>query len=216
MFIPHRANPYLPSTYADVIARFLKGCRTILDLGCGRGEVMYKLRNRGVVAHCIGLDIWAPYLSEAKKKRTHHAYILADSKYLPFRPKSFDAVLSSQLIEHLEKLIGLKVLLELEDIASKKIVIGTPAGLQDPTDPDTSYVRYQKHKTGYLPLDLANLGYEVVGQGLGIIYRSPNGLMHKMPKLKPILIVISYGLFPITYLLPYFAAQMIAVKTMRK
>ena len=177
---------------------------------------MHKLREMGVAPYSVGLDVWLPYLYEAKRNRIYSEYILADAKYLPFRPESFEAVLSSQLIEHLDKRVGVKALLDLENITSQKIVICTPVGWVSPTDPDALSVKYQKHKTGYLPCDLTNLGYNVVGQGLGVIYRAPNGLVFSMPKLTPILVLISYSLFPVTYLLPHIAAQMIALKTMKK
>jgi len=50
-------SPYLPLTYTDMIARSLKGCRSILDVGCGRGELMESL-NRRVSAYRVGLDLY--------------------------------------------------------------------------------------------------------------------------------------------------------------
>ena len=66
--------PYLPLSYTDIVARFLKGCKSVLDVGCGNGELMINLRKR-INVYSVGLELYLPYLHEAKKRKSHDDYI---------------------------------------------------------------------------------------------------------------------------------------------
>jgi len=147
-----RFSPYLPLTYTDIIAKSLKGCRSILDVGCGRGELMENL-NRRVSAYRVGLDLYLPYLYEAKKRRSYDDLICADVRWLPIRPGSFDGVLCSQVIEHLSKDEGLELVQEIEAISRLRVVIGTTIGYVPylPLDQNNNSNPFQVHKSGWAP-----------------------------------------------------------------
>ena len=89
---------------------------TILDVGCGL-KIMTKLL---VCKQLVGVDIWADYLTDDD--------IAGDIRQLDklVAPKSFDIVFASDIIEHLTKKEGYKLLFDMEQIAKKKIIIITP------------------------------------------------------------------------------------------
>jgi SAM-dependent methyltransferase len=209
-----RLSPYLPLTYADIIARSLKGCRNILDVGCGRGGLMSSVERR-VNAHAVGLDLYLPYLIEAKKKRSHDDFILADVRYIPLRAKSFDCVLCSQVIEHLERREGLRLISNVENIVRFKVIIGTPRGAHTPSDRDACINPFQEHRSFYLPFEFLARGYKVRGQGLELIY-GDGGIKRLSKSLMIFFTLISYIFSPLTYFAPNIASHMICVKSNRK
>lgn len=73
--------------------------KRLLDLGCGNGYAVIAWRSAGVQA--FGVDIsryrLARWVAEHRERRP---FILADARNLPFRPDTFDVVISSGMIEH--------------------------------------------------------------------------------------------------------------------
>lgn len=67
----------------------------ILDLGCGQGLVISGLQNRG---DFYGID---PSFGELKKARTYCFNLTCGvGEYLPFKDNSFDTVICSEVLEH--------------------------------------------------------------------------------------------------------------------
>jgi ubiquinone/menaquinone biosynthesis C-methylase UbiE len=71
-----------------------KGYARILDVGCADGELLEILGTNGLK---VGLDISVVYLNIAKKK---FDVILADAENMPLRQGTFEAVVCSDLLEH--------------------------------------------------------------------------------------------------------------------
>ena len=62
-----RLRPLMPLTALNTCWRFLdKSAQSILDVGCGKGAPM-KFINRARNFYVVGLDIFRPYLMEAKR-----------------------------------------------------------------------------------------------------------------------------------------------------
>ena len=76
----------------------MKSC---LDIGCGRGRFEY-LKH----FYSIGCDIHQPTLLEGRKRGYYNDLVKCDACHLPFKQKSFDTVLSTELLEHLDKTDG--------------------------------------------------------------------------------------------------------------
>lgn len=75
------------------------GAKRLLDLGCGNGYAVVAWRSSGVQA--VGVDISRYRLSRwIAEHREGRPFVLADARNLPFRPGTFDAVISSGMIEH--------------------------------------------------------------------------------------------------------------------
>jgi SAM-dependent methyltransferase len=76
---------------------------SILDFGCGRGELVAELRRLGYQAFGCDIQLW----HEDPDTRSMHSKgwlrEMESSAYrLPFRDNSFDAVLSDQVFEHVQ------------------------------------------------------------------------------------------------------------------
>lgn len=89
----HRAEKYL-----CIIKKFIGDISnlTVADIGCGSGVFSIALARDNFV---VALDINRKYLEAIKKVV---AVVNADAHHLPFKPESFDIILSFSLMEHLE------------------------------------------------------------------------------------------------------------------
>ncbi len=79
--------------------------RTILDCGCGRGFYLKMLRHLGD-ARLFGVDLELPYLRKARRNTAHLPAILVGNASiydLPFPDETFDAVLLSEILEHVDR-----------------------------------------------------------------------------------------------------------------
>jgi len=76
--------------------KYLVG-KKILEIGCGEGDrtkLFYTVANQ-----VIGVDI----VNKVKKEhKNHFSFLLADGKKLPFQNEYFDAIVSFDVIEHIE------------------------------------------------------------------------------------------------------------------
>lgn len=121
-----KLRPYMPLTALNTLWRLLdKDAQSILDVGCGRGEPM-KFINRSKKFYMVSLDIFKPYLIEAKRNGTHSDYILCDVRMMPVREKTFDVVLCVEVLEHLRREDGVKLIKSMEKVARKQVILTTP------------------------------------------------------------------------------------------
>ena len=75
------------------------GCANVLDMGCGRGELLETLQDAGVSARGIDLGEESVALCRAKGLRAEVADLF---EYLAVQPDGeFDGIVSSQVVEHL-------------------------------------------------------------------------------------------------------------------
>jgi ubiquinone/menaquinone biosynthesis C-methylase UbiE len=95
-----------------------KGGR-ILDIGCGRGIYQRVIRR----STYLGCDLNNQNLKKAIKA-PNAEYICADATHLPFKDNSFDIVLCSEVLEHLDS--PLKAIKELARASKKMIVLTFP------------------------------------------------------------------------------------------
>lgn len=68
----------------------LKDCRKILDVGVGTGRLAEPLQNAGF--EVVGIDISRKMAGKAREKGVKQL-LLADARFLPFKPKIFDAAI---------------------------------------------------------------------------------------------------------------------------
>jgi len=88
---------------------------TILDLGCGAGNLVTPL-----LSYCkklVGIDISRDTLIEAKKGMKDTSFIVADAENLPLRDESFTKVFAFEVLEHLPD--PKKALVEIRRILTK-------------------------------------------------------------------------------------------------
>ncbi|HUT63092.1 MAG TPA: class I SAM-dependent methyltransferase [Anaerolineae bacterium] len=80
------------------------GVSRILDMGCGSGWLSEMLHNRGlcVIALDLGFDSIKRASARAQAKRVDIPFVQGDMYRLPLRESTFDAVVVSEVLEHLE------------------------------------------------------------------------------------------------------------------
>jgi hypothetical protein len=115
------------------------------------------------VPHIVGLDGYEPSVKEAKRLHTHDEMIQGDVRELSryFQPKQFDACVGLDVIEHLVKPDGMKLMQEMEQIAARKVILFTPCGFLQQRH--TANDDLQEHLSGWEPAEMAGYGYQVAG-----------------------------------------------------
>lgn len=102
----------------------------ILDVGCGDGVITILAAKRG--AFVTGIDLSLPSIksarSHAKKERVNDrtSFLASDIYNLPFKTESFDKVICTEVLEHLEK--PLAALHEIRRVLKKrgKLIVSVP------------------------------------------------------------------------------------------
>ena len=203
-FRPFYKKFFKSSSWIDYLKKELSDCDTILDLGCGYNSSIQYCN----VPFSVGVELFEPYLQESKKKGIHNQYIKADVRKVELKPKSFDAVVLLDVLEHLTKEEGYELIRKMEKYARKKIIIFTPNGLvwQDGCDNNS----LQEHKSGWGVEELEKLGFKVFGING---WKKLRGYKASL-KYKPTLLwhIISNLTQKITYYFPKFAFQLFVVK----
>ena len=98
----------------------------VLDIGCGRGELIQKCNENGCRA--VGID-YSPVAAKLSKKIGNQATIIqASATALPFRHEVFDKILMLDIVEHLSMDDLLQSLCEARRVLknSGHIIIHTP------------------------------------------------------------------------------------------
>jgi hypothetical protein len=147
-------------SFVAVIQKELSYSGSLLDIGCGKtSPVKYvNKENRG---YTVGLDGYKPYLLSSKRAKVHDDYVLANVNHLCFAEKGFETVALLDVIEHLNKADGDKIINEMQNIASAKVIVFTPNGFlrQDEYDGNV----YLGHLSGWSVSEFKNRGFGVVG-----------------------------------------------------
>jgi SAM-dependent methyltransferase len=91
--------------YLDAMFALLQetGARSVLDAGCGEGVVYRAMRKRGFDGEWTGIDVSVDAIDYAKRESPEATWLVGSILDLPFPSKSFDLVLSSQVLEHLDE-----------------------------------------------------------------------------------------------------------------
>lgn len=146
--------------YFKALEKELKGMESVLDIGCGENSPIAKFKKN---FYSFGIDVFRPSIQISKKAQIHDDYKVGDILKIDrfFNPKSFDAVIALDVVEHFPKKDGLKLIALMERIAKKKVIIFTPYGFtqQHPYDGNP----FQKHKSGWNIEELRKMGYKVYG-----------------------------------------------------
>ncbi|MEO8167615.1 MAG: class I SAM-dependent methyltransferase [bacterium] len=185
----------------------LADCRSCLDVGCGSNSYIPLL----AFEYSAGVEYFAPALEEARKAGSYNEYCLADVRDIGkhFSENQFDCCVALDVIEHLTKEDGHKLIADMERIARKKIVFFTPNGFL----PQTSLYDndLQEHLSGWSASEMKALGFKVIGMYGPKFMR---GEQHKH-KLKPAALaglITAFLHFTFTRWQPAYAAAILCVK----
>jgi SAM-dependent methyltransferase len=151
----------LKSQFHEQLASALDDCDSLLDVGCGANSPIQFLPRRA--GHSVGVDLFEPWIAKSETAAIHDEYVAGDALDLDtiFQPGSFDGVLALDLIEHLTKEDGLRLLAMMERLARKKTVVFTPNGFLEQHETEDNAL--QVHKSGWTAKEMRSLGYHVVG-----------------------------------------------------
>ena len=151
------ANPSLVMLVREIRC-VLADCSTVLDIGCGNLSPLRFLPR----AHLSGLDGYPPALKEARSNRTHDEFISGDVTGIAqlFPSRKFDACIALDVIEHLQKNDGWRMLEDMERLATRHVVIFTPNGFVPQKSKDGDL---QEHLSGWTADEMRSRGYRVLG-----------------------------------------------------
>jgi len=154
-----RTDPMM--LYCSELDRMITGCESLLDVGCGADSPVQYLQHR--VAHLVGVDGFQRSIDASREKRIHDDYRCIDILHIgrTFARDSFDCVLASDVIEHLNKDDGYRLVEQMESIARKKSIIFTPNGFL--AQGEHSDNPLQRHRSGWTVAEMRQLGYNVIG-----------------------------------------------------
>lgn len=150
---------------------------TLLDVGTGRGDIpasaVILARSMGTALHTIGIDMSLPLVTEVRDG--NHQVLRGDALRLPFRDKSVDIVLASQLLHHFTDESAPAFISEMNRVARSSVVISdlkrsliAAAGLWLGSFP-LGFHPVSRHDgvvsvmRGFLPVELADLVERSVG-----------------------------------------------------
>ena len=140
--------------------KLFKDNKKVLDIGCGKNSPSMFITHP---TFCVGIEKYKPDLEAAKQSQTHDEFheldALSCKEY--FGENKFDACVTFDVIEHLTKEDGLKLLSDMEKMASKRVVIFTPNGFL----PQQGFEKgdFQEHLSGWDIDEMRALGYNVIG-----------------------------------------------------
>ncbi|MBN1153672.1 class I SAM-dependent methyltransferase [candidate division KSB1 bacterium] len=103
----------------ETLSLITQDCTSILDLGCGNGEIINRIISKDKMT--CGLDISLEAL-----KCVNTIKVLGRINSLPFKDQCFDLVICCEVLEHLPFDVYAEALKEIERIAAKYIIITVP------------------------------------------------------------------------------------------
>jgi len=115
-----------PSDFADLLSKkYFKGTSSLLDVGCGRGDMMHALADIGYVVSGIDGAVESIPSCEPYEIKILN---LEESKF-PYDPETFQFVLSKSVIEHLNNpLHAMKEIYRVLQPGGKAVIL-TPSWL---------------------------------------------------------------------------------------
>jgi hypothetical protein len=206
-FLKFCYRKFFPS-WISYLKKELSDCNTVLDLGCGNNSPIQYCN----ISFSVGVDIFEPYLKESESKGIHSKYIKGDIRKIKFNPKSFDAILCKDVLEHLTKDEGCKLIKKMEKWARKKVIIITPNGYIYQNGYDNNPL--QAHKSGWSVDELKNLGFKTFGINGWKKLKGYRGVI----KYKPVFLWRRFSDLTqkITYRRPKLAFQLLAIKILNE
>ncbi len=206
---------YVPFSNWWIIWRKLdKSSKSILDLGCGVGSPM-KFINRHKQFYTVGIDGFEPYVNQCILEKTYNLVLHSDIRKIPYKDKTFDTVICLQVLEHLRKSNGEKLLRNMERIARKQIIITTDINeyVQGIVDDN----KLQVHKYIWNIKELQNWGFKTYGISLKG-YGGETGYSRFLPELPrwimATLLQSIVGTF--VYHFPKYAGAAVCIKDLKE
>lgn len=210
----HRALP-------SILDAIPVDCKSLLDVGCGRGVIGAMCRIYRGTNRLVGVDGFQPYLDFCQTAGFYDDTFLRNLNDvpLPFHTKEFEVVTCTEVIEHLISDAGQRLLDELERIGSR-VIVTTPNVLFEQDEYDGN--SFQRHLSHWRPAAFRSRGYLVFGTGgLNVGYRFRGAVEklvehpvnHSLPKsVRGCARYISEALGPLTRKLPELSTSLLCIR----
>lgn len=144
--------------YLNALRRELTGMEQVLELGCGTFSPLIQIAGDFALD---GVDLFEGALEAARKTGRYRKLFQQDVAAPNFGDKTYDAVCSLDLIEHLEREKGETLIREMERITRQKVILFTPNGFL----PQSGYNGnpWQVHRSGWTVADFRKRHFRVYG-----------------------------------------------------
>ncbi len=154
--------------------------RDVLDLGCGTGTLAIAMARAPGRAQITGIDGDEEILDLARKKEGSHGieFVRGLADALPFHDGSFDRVVCSLLLHHLEPAVKRAALAEARRVLRRggRLHVADFGRSQDPVmrilfaglQVLDGFANTADHPAGRLPAMIATAGFQSVGRTLAL------------------------------------------------
>lgn len=132
----------------------------VLDVGCGKGYLVYELTRAVPGISAYGVDI-SSYAIENAKEEVRSNLVQGSADQLPFRDKEFDLVISLEMLHLLPMPQLAKALTEVERVSRKDKYIIVPAWRNDRER--VNYLYWQLASETFLSLESWRWLFKQVG-----------------------------------------------------
>jgi SAM-dependent methyltransferase len=149
------------NSFARMLERECSGCESLLDVGCGSSSPIRMFSKK--IPRVVGVDNFQPSIDKSRADGIHSEYRRMDVLDIgaEFPAASFDAVIALDLIEHLQKQDGLRLMAMMERLARRKVIIFTPNGFREQHEFDGNI--NQVHVSGWEVKEMRARGYRIRG-----------------------------------------------------
>ena len=143
----------------DLRSRVPIDAETIANLGAGNGDSDLGGAALGLSAKVVCVELFGPYCDKLRAKGATVVQVNAVDWIKSQKTGSFDVVLMIDFIEHLDKPVGMDVILHARRIATKRVVMWVPLGdcHQEPFDGNEA----QRHVSTWYAHDFPGAEIEV-------------------------------------------------------
>lgn len=186
------------------------GWQSLLDVGCGRSSPLVGTDVLDQIPLKVGIDGHEPDVAHAQLSGPYDSYLHGDVLSVEdrFGPKSFDVVMALDVIEHVTKEDGWRLLTALESVARARVMVFTPNGFLPQGEREGNPL--QVHRSGWTTEEFRRRGYRVTGiNGLRCLRGE-----QWVPRVRPLQIGrrLSGATQPLVTRRPRLAFQLLAVR----
>ncbi len=199
---PSGTHPFFYHPFISYFTPIITG-QKVLDIGCGRGIngcLLHGSRDlKGT--ELIGIEINDNYIKACKEHNIYKRIINHRLPEITLPDKSIDLVLCIEVIEHLTRKEGLKLLDEIDRVCKSRVILSTPNMFFQTIEGEDG----DMHKSLWTIKDFRSRGYKVYGMGV----KMPLIWGDKFIKIKQ---ALYYFFTPFSYIFPQISGGLIAVK----